>query len=31
MFYYNVLECQIKWSVALDSGFGVDVIYLDYS
>ena len=29
--FTNLLECHSKWSVALDSGFGVDVIYLDYS
>jgi len=29
--FTNLLECHSKWSAALDSGFGVDVIYLDYS
>ena len=24
-------QCHSKWSSALNSGFGVDVIYLDYS
>ena len=29
--FTNLLECHRKWSAAVDSGFGVDVIYLDYS
>ena len=29
--FTNLLEFHRKWSAAVDSGFGVDVIYLDYS
>ena len=29
--FTNLLECHSKWSAAVDSGFGFDVIYLDYS
>ena len=28
---YVLLTCHSKWSVVLDSGFGMDVINLDYS
>ena len=26
----NLLECLEEWTKALDDGYGVDVIYLDY-
>ena len=29
--FTNLLQCHNKWSTALDSGHGVDIIYLDYS
>ena len=28
--FTNLLEMYEKWTLALDSGYGIDVIYLDY-
>ena len=27
----NLLECASDWNVAIDAGFGVDIVYLDYA